>query len=432
MANEQNRGKLAILVGGGPAPGINGVIAAATIEGINQGFKVIGLRDGFKWLAQGDTEHVLDLTIDEVAGIHLRGGSILGTARTNPTKSEASMQNVLEGLKKLNVTVLITIGGDDTGFSASRVYCKAAGAIRVAHVPKTIDNDLPLPGCTPTFGFETARHYGAFTVRNLAADARTTSRWYLIISMGRTAGHLALGIAKAAAATLAIIPEEFRGRSVMVDEICDIIIGSIIKRRARGREFGVAVLAEGLIEAMGEKGLASAIQGGQIERYGNIKRDEHGHLHLAEIEFGRMMKDLVLARLEKLGVKITLIDKDLGYELRCADPIPFDAEYTRDLGYGAVKFVLSPDAAKYGAIISFVDGKMIPLQFEKMLNPQTKRMQVRKVNVDGEAYECACHYMIRLEASDFEDKQRLAKLAGVVSLTPDQFRARFGYLVGLK
>lgn len=432
MSNGTKRGKLAILVGGGPAPGINGVISAATIEGINQGFDVIGIRDGFKWLAEGKTDHVVNLTIDSVTGIALRGGSVLGTARTNPTKSEKSMQNVLDALKKMNVTALVTIGGDDTAFSSSQVYKKGCGSIRTAHVPKTIDNDLPLPGSTPTFGFETARHYGVYTVRNLAADARTTSRWYMIISMGRTAGHLALGIAKAAAATLAIIPEEFQGRSVTVEEICDILIGSIIKRRATGSEYGIAVLAEGLIEAMGEEGLASALKGGQLERYGNIKRDDHGHLHLAEIEFGRMMKDLVSARLEKLGIKMTLIDKDLGYELRCADPIPFDAEYTRDLGYGAIKFVLSPEAGKYGAIISFVDGKMVPLQFEKMLNPETKRMQVRKVNVAGEAYECACHYMIRLERSDFEDPEELAKLAATVSMTPEQFRERFAYLTGCR
>jgi 6-phosphofructokinase 1 len=192
------------------------------------------------------------------------------------------------------------------------------------------------------------------------------------------------------------------------------------------------VLAEGLIEAMGEQGLLSAIQGGQLERYGKIKRDDHGHLHLGEIEFGRLMKDLLMERLEKLGIKMTLIDKDLGYELRCADPIPFDAEYTRDLGYSAVKFLLSPDAGKFGAIISFEDGKMVPLPFDKMLDPETKRMQVRRVNVDGEAYECACHYMIRLERSDFETLQQLQKLAGSLSMTPEQFRQRFGYLVGLK
>ncbi len=156
MANAVPKGKLAILVGGGPAPGINGVISAATIEGINQGFKVLGVRDGYRWLAQGDTEHAVRLTIEGVKGIHLRGGSILGTSRTNPTKSETSMQNVLSALEELGVVALVSIGGDDTAFSASRVYKQANGAIRVAHVPKTIDNDLPLPGSTPTFGFETA------------------------------------------------------------------------------------------------------------------------------------------------------------------------------------------------------------------------------------------------------------------------------------
>src|SRR5438876_3011570 len=284
MANGTIKGKLAILVGGGPAPGINGVISAATIEGVNQGFKVLGLRDGYRWLAKGDTEHAVRLTIEGVKGIHLRGGSILGTSRTNPTKSETSMQNVLNVLKELGVAALVSIGGDDTAFSASQIYKQAAGAIRVAHVPKTIDNDLPLPGSTPTFGFETARHHGVYILRNLAEDARTTSRWYVIISMGRAAGHLALGIGKAAATTLIVIPEEFRGRQVTVEEVCDTIIGSIIKRRAEGTYYGVVLLAEGLIEAMGEENLLAALGDRELQRYGKITRDDHGHLRLGEIE----------------------------------------------------------------------------------------------------------------------------------------------------
>ena len=355
-----SKGRLGILVGGGPAPGINGVIAAATIEGINNGFEVIGFRDGFKYLAQGDPHQCKPLTIRDVSAIHLKGGSILGTARTNPTKSEEQMKNVFAAFEKIGITNLVTIGGDDTGFSASVVAKQSKGKIKVAHVPKTIDNDLPLPGATPTFGFETARHYGVQLVRNLMEDARTTSRWYLIICMGRAAGHLALGVGKASAATLSIIPEEFRNRQVTVDEVCDIIIGSIIKRKAEGSQYGLVVLAEGLIEAMGEKGLIQAMPEGELSSYGKVLRDDHGHLRLGEIEFGRLMKDLLNARLEKLGLKTGFINKDLGYELRCADPIPFDAEYTRDLGYGAVKFLLSPESEKYGAIISFVDGKMNP------------------------------------------------------------------------
>jgi len=427
-----SKGRLGILVGGGPAPGLNGVIAAATIEGINQGYEVIGFRDGFKHIAAGDETQIKPLSIRDVKDIHSKGGSILGTARTNPTKSEEHMQNLFRVFEEMGITALVTIGGDDTAYSASHVARRSNGKIRVAHVPKTIDNDLPLPGSTPTFGFETARHNGVYIVRNLAEDARTTSRWYIIISMGRAAGHLALGIAKASAATLCVIPEEFRNRQPTVDEVCDIIIGSIIKRRAEGLQYGVVVLAEGLVESLGEQGLIKAVPDGQLERFGKVMRDDHGHLRLGEIEFGRLMKELLTQRLEKLGIKMTFIDKDLGYELRCADPVPFDAEYTRDLGYGAVKFLLSPESQKYGAIISFVDGKMIPLPFEKMLDPKTNRMQNRKVNVDGEAYECACAYMIRLEREDFEDERKLAKLAGVVSMKPQEFRTRFGYVAGVK
>src|SRR5262249_53016021 len=167
---------------------------------------------------------------------------ILGTSRTNPARSESDMRNVLDVLRRLNVTMLVTIGGDDTAFSCSQVYLRAGGQVRVAHVPQTIHNDLPLPLGPPPFGFETARQVGVGIIRNLAEDARTTSRWYLIVSMGRAAGHLALGIGKAAAATLTIIPEEFRGRPVTLDEVCDILIGAIIKRRAKHSTYGVAVL----------------------------------------------------------------------------------------------------------------------------------------------------------------------------------------------
>jgi ATP-dependent phosphofructokinase / diphosphate-dependent phosphofructokinase len=431
MANDTSNGRLAVVVGGGPAPGINGVISAVTIEAINNGLEVIGFRDGFKWLAQGISDRHRILHIDDVSGVHLRGGSILGTSRTNPTKSEAQMKNVLKVLNDMGIGALVSIGGDDTAFSASHVYRAAGGRIRVAHVPKTIDNDLTLSGSAPTFGFETARHLGVYIVRNLAEDAKTTSRWYLVVSMGRAAGHLALGLGKAAAATLTIIPEEFRGRAVKFDELCDIIIGSIVKRRASGSQYGVVVLAEGLIEAIDEATLTDAVNSGQLGRYGKVVRDDHGHLRLGEIEFGRMIKDLLTERLKQLGLDMTFVDKDLGYELRSADPIPFDAEYTRDLGYGAVKFIRSEAAGKTGAVISYAEGRLKPLPFDEMIDPKTGRMRVRRVNVDGETYECARRYMIRLEQSDFEDGKRLTRLASTVSMKPEEFRARFGYVVGL-
>ncbi len=425
-------GRLALLVGGGPAPGINGVISAVTIEARNHGVEVIGVQDGFQWLMKSDgKQHWRPLDIKDVKDFALRGGSMLGTSRANPAKSKDDMARVLRALHELGVTALVTIGGDDTAFSASQVYKGAGGSIRVAHVPKTIDNDLPLPDSIPTFGFETARQVGVGIVRNLREDARTASRWYLIVSMGRAAGFLALGIGKAAAATLTVIPEEFRGRKVTLDEVCDIVLGAVLKRRSQGNSFGVAVLAEGLIESIGEAGLMTALGAEQLDRYGTLDRDAHGHLRLGEIDFGRMVKDRVARKLKELDLSATLVDKELGYELRCADPIPFDAEYTRDLGYGAVKFLRTPDAGRHGAIISFVAGRLHPLPFEDLIVPETGRMRPRKVNIDGETYEVARRYMIRLEAPDFEEPERLAPLAATANLSPEQFRQRFGYLVGL-
>jgi ATP-dependent phosphofructokinase / diphosphate-dependent phosphofructokinase len=427
--SEIARGKLAILVGGGPAPGINGVISSVTIQAINHGLEVYGIRDGFSDLILGSLDRVEKLSIEKVSQYYTRGGSMLGTARTNPAKDPAHLQNVIDTLKKLGVSNLVTIGGDDTAFSGSQVYKKAAGSIRVAHVPKTIDNDLPLPPGIPTFGFETARHIGVGLARSLHEDAKTTGRWYFIISMGRAAGHLALGIGKASASALTIISEEFQGKPITLDQICDIIIGAMIKRRAQGKKYGLAILAEGLLESIGEKGLIEVL-GDDLNRFGEIIRDDHGHLRLGEIEFGRLIKYRVTGRLKELGLKFTIIDKDLGYELRCADPIPFDAEYTRNLGFGAVKFLLSPESEQYGAIVSFIGGKMVPLKFEDMIDPKTSRMRPRLVDVESESYECARKYMIRLEKSDFTDPAQLAKLASIVKMTPEQFKSRFEYVVG--
>ena len=258
----------------------------------------------------------------------------------------------------MGITALVTIGGDDTAFSASQVYKRAGGAIKVAHVPKTIDNDLPLPGSAPTFGFETARHYGVFIVRNLAEDSKTTGRWYVIVSMGRAAGHLALGIGKASAATLTLIPEEFPDRS-------------LTPRRVVRHHHRLDHQAEGagqeLRHGRARRGADREDRRGRIAR-GDGRRGATRPIRVgssatrtatcgsARSSSAGWSRTGSTARLTELGLTMTLIDKDLGYELRCADPIPFDAEYTRNLGYGAVKFLLSPEAAKFGAVISF-DGR---------------------------------------------------------------------------
>ena len=127
-------GRLAILVGGGPAPGINGVISAATIEAINQGKLVIGIFDGFKWLARGDTSQIMPLTIETVSRIHFGGGSILRTSRENPSKDPKKLANVVAALKALKVKYLVTIGGDDTAYTSSRVADVAKNQAAVDHL----------------------------------------------------------------------------------------------------------------------------------------------------------------------------------------------------------------------------------------------------------------------------------------------------------
>src|SRR4029077_11999472 len=238
---------LAILAGGGPAPGINSVIGAATIRARLEGTEVIGIRDGFEWLMQGDVDHVTPLTIEGVSRIHFRGGSHIGIARANPSKNPQHLENVVLSLLRLNVSQLITIGGDDTAFSAMKLEQHARGRIQVVHVPKTIDNDLDLPAHVDTFGFQTARHIGVDIVKNLMVDAKTTSRWYFVIAMGRKAGHLALGIGKAAGATLTLIPEEWGSQKMPLRTLVDTLVGAIVKRLSYGRRDGIAVLAEGLV-----------------------------------------------------------------------------------------------------------------------------------------------------------------------------------------
>jgi ATP-dependent phosphofructokinase / diphosphate-dependent phosphofructokinase len=411
-----SEGKLAILVGGGPAPGINSVIGAATIRGRLEGLEVLGIRDGFQWIMQGDTDHVVPLTIPEVSRIHFRGGSHLGTARANPTKDPRHLDAAVQSLLKLGVSQLITIGGDDTAFSSMTVAKKAGGRLRVVHVPKTIDNDLDLPAYVDTFGYQTARHVGAGIVQTLMVDAKTTSRWYLVVAMGRTAGHLALGIGNAAGATLSLIPEEFSGGPLRLRTLVDTIVGSIIKRLTTGRQYGVAVVAEGL-------GLS--IDPADLTDIGEVERDAHGHVRLAELDLGDIVKKQIQARLKALGISITIASKNIGYELRCCDPIPFDVEYTRMLGYCASKFLL---AGGHGAMVSLQAGKFVPIPFADMLDPATGRAKVRRVDIGSTSYSIARRYMIRLRRDDFEDDAKCAKLAAAAALPVDRFRAEFQYL----
>jgi 6-phosphofructokinase 1 len=391
---------------------------------------VIGIFEGFQWLMQGDGNHVRELDHADVSRVHFQGGSILNTSRANPTKKPDDLRRVVETLERLGVGYLATIGGDDTMFAASQVAKEARGRIRVCHVPKTIDNDLPLPGEIPTFGFETARQLGFEIVHNLMEDSSTTGRWYFVVVMGRTAGHLALGVGKATGASMTVIPEEFSG-PVHLETVGDILEGAILKRRAFWqRNDGVALIAEGLLERMPVEEL-TAIDGVQI------LHDSYGHLRLAELDLAYILKNLVEHRFSARGQSLAIVHKTVGYELRCAPPIAFDCEYVKTLGFGAVEFLLNPNqqaATIDGALVCIVNGELQYLKFDDLLDPKTKKTSVRVVDLAKPSYKVAREYMIRLEKEDFDNPERLEKLARSASsqakpISAQEFKKKFERVV---
>ncbi len=408
--------RLAILVGGGPAPGINSVIGAATIRAVLDGVEVLGIDDGFEWIMHGNVDHVRPLTIPLVSRIHFRGGSHIGISRANPTTDPEFLENTIISLLRLNVEHLITIGGDDTLYSARRLEEQASGRIRVVHVPKSIDNDLDLPPFVDTFGFQTARHEGVEILKNLMVDARTTSRWYFVIAMGRKAGHLALGIGKAGGTTVTLIPEEFSQRPIRLHTLVDTLVGSIIKRLNDDRRDGVAVIAEGVV---------LELDPGDLARVEEAEHDAHGNLRIAEVNIGEILKHAVQERLREFGIDATIVAKNIGYELRCADPIPYDMEYTRDLGYCAAKALLS---GIHGVTITMQAGRFVPIPFSTMMSPGG-RPRIRMVDIHSTRYAIARRYMIRLRRDDFDDPHELAKFAATVRMSLEEFRERFAYLI---
>lgn len=434
-----NRPTLAIIVGGGPAPGINAVIGAATIEAINGGMSVIGIYEGFRHLVSENfvpERHTTALDIPKVARIHFEGGSILKTARTtllNENKlSETTVvepdvnkvDRVIRHFAALGVTHVLTIGGDDTALSARFVAERSNGRIRVVHVPKTIDNDLPLPGDVPTFGFNTARHLGSELVRNLMEDARTTSRWYIVVVMGRHAGFLALGMGKSTGATLTLIPETFP-ENISFSSLADVIEGAMIKRKSMGRSYGVVIVAEGLAYRLGDKDELEELLGRKVPL------DAAGHLRLAEVPLGRLIGDELTRRFNSRGEKATIVPQTLGYVLRCAPPVPFDMSYCRDLGNGAVRLLRDNEVNLRGGVMVTIQGSNIcPMNFHEMIDPETNRTRIRCVDAKSDAYRVARAYMICLEKSDFDDPVTLARLAAAANMQEDEFKRRFRGTLG--
>ncbi len=404
----------AIVVGGGPAPGINGVISAVTIEAINAGHRVFGIMHGFKRIASGDRSCIKELTISDVAWLHREGGSLLATSRSNPRAYPDMMQNIKSLLEENNIGYLVTIGGDGTAACANAIALSLGDGLKITHVPKTIDNDLPLPAEYSTFGFQTAREAGTEIVKTLMVDGKTTSRWYLVVAMGRKAGHLALGVGVSAGATLSLIPEEFSGKKVNLKTISDILVGSILKRYLQGKPYGVAVLAEGLAACVDPETLPELI---------DAEKDIFGNIRFAEFDFGDFLKRDIRRTLAEFGLKELLaIPKNVGYELRCRPPNPFDQEYTRMLGYGAVKFLLEGGDK---AMIARVGASLHAIRFDSFISPETGKAQVRMVDRDSDFYRMARSYQIRLTKKDISNPEFVTACAELINKTPEYVVERF-------
>ena len=410
-------GSFGILVGGGPAPGINGVIGAAATTALQSGAEVVGVLSGFRWLMEGRSaakarQHVRLLELADVAGLHRMGGSLLHTSRANPTKKPEDLEKCVESLEELGIDRLVTIGGDDTAFSAARVAEASGGRLQVVHVPKTIDNDLPLPGGIPTFGYETARQQATQVVETIHEDCRTTNRWFVLIVMGRHAGHLALGSGHAAGASVSLIREEYRSARIRLDDVVRVIEGAIAKGLAAGDPSGVAVVAEGVAELIDPSDFA------MLETVG---LDEHGHIRLADLPFGKLLADALRESFSARGVSVAVGTKDVGYELRCAAPNAFDLDYTRDLGAGAVRALLE---GKSGVMITRQGSAIVPISFDELMDPDTGRTRIRLVDTSTQSHETVWALQVRIEKADLEG-EALAALASVTNLDAQGVQERY-------
>ena len=320
----ENSKSIVILCAGGPAPGINTVIATVTKRFLSDGFRVLGLNYGYKTLFTNKQDYI-ELTYDLADRIFDKGGSYLKMSRYKPKNEEFNS----DFFEKQNVKLLVTIGGDDTASTANRISnFLAAKNIKIQniHVPKTIDNDLPLPDNIPTFGYHTAKNEGVRIGKTILEDARTSDGWFVVSAMGREAGHLAIGIGLACHYPMIIIPEMFFNSEITFDKIIKMIISSMIKRELMGIDYGVAIISEGVFHYLSEK---------EINNCGiTFTYDEHGHPELGIVSKAHIFNILLQTELKKLKLKFRSRPEEVGYELRCVSPIAYDLKYCTNLGSG--------------------------------------------------------------------------------------------------
>lgn len=373
---------IAILAGGGPAPGINTVISSVAKTFLGHGFRVIGLHGGYKGLfSKVPKMEEIDYGIAD--GIFSLGGSYLHMSRYKPGEDDFATRFNLGFFVDNNVKLLVTVGGDDTASTANRIakFLEARKyPISNIHVPKTIDNDLPLPGGMPTFGFESAKDKGSVIARTVYSDACSSSNWFVVTAMGRSAGHLAFGIGTAAHYPMIVIPEMFNRTDITVDKILRLILSSMIKRRLMGMDYGAAMISEGVFHELKAEEIASA---GVSFSY-----DDHGHPELWKVSKAHVFCALIDDKLAKINFKVRPRPVELGYEMRCQTPVAYDIEYCSTLGVGVYKLF---SEGKTGCMVcTDLDGNIGQLYLKDIQDPVTGIIPPRTVDIESDK----CRYII--------------------------------------
>ena len=377
-----------ILCGGGPAPGMNAVVCSVAKTFLAHDFRVIGLHGGYSGLFNS-SPRIEDIDFHKADAYFNRGGSYLQMSRFKPTAEDFEKNFNLDLFKDNNIKLLVTVGGDDTASTANRIAKFLEDRhypIRNIHVPKTIDNDLPLPENAPTFGFNSAKDEGAHLARTIYEDARTSGNWLLISAMGRSAGHLALGIGEATHCPMTIIPEMFNKTRISIDKIIKLSLSAIIKRKILGIHYGTIVVAEGVFHDLDPE---------EIKATGvHLTLDEHGHPELGKISKAVLFNDILEKEFKKVGLKIKTRPVEIGYDVRCQDPIGYDLTYCTELAMGVYELYSKGET---GCMV-FIDhdGTAHPLYLKDLQNAEGK-IPPRRVNIEGGTAQNyiknICHYI---------------------------------------
>ena len=361
---------IVILAGGGPAPGINTVISTVAKTFLKDGYRVLGLHDGYKNLFKKEKE-LEEIDFMWADDIQKQGGSALRMSRYKPKNEEFNPDFFVEN----NIKLLVTIGGDDTASTANRISKYLNGnnvPIQNIHVPKTIDNDLPLPDGNPTFGYYSAKDAAVHLVQTVYEDARTSGNWFVLSAMGREAGHLAFGMTSACHCPMVVIPEMFNKAEVTFDAIINLMVSSIVKRKLLGVDYGVVIISEGVFHFMTDE---------EIEKSGvAFTYDEHGHPELGNVSKAHIFNLLLQQRLKLLGISVKSRPVEIGYGIRCVQPNGYDLTYCSLLGYGVKK--LFQQGVTGAMVTTNPKGEIIPL-YLKDVEDENGKIKPRLVNLNG-------------------------------------------------